>query len=60
MNKIATYLSSYFGDDNITNYPGLFKKHGPPESLEYIIDCANHGVMFDSKDELMTLDLRRL
>jgi hypothetical protein len=60
VNKFVNALSNYFSNDTISHYPGLVKRHGQPESLEYVIDCANHRVMFDSKDELDTIDMRRL
>ena len=60
MNKIISYLSQYFGNDNNAKYPGVFKRTRKPESLQYAIDSANIGVIFNSPDELDSMDVTRL
>jgi hypothetical protein len=60
MNKIIDYLSQYFGNDNSARYPGVFKRTRLPETLDYAINSANHGVVFASRDEFDSVDITRL
>jgi hypothetical protein len=60
MNKVINYLSQYFGADNSAKYPGVFKNTRLPQTLEFAINSANHGVMFAGRDEFEMLDVTRL
>ena len=60
MSKILDYLSQYFGNDNLAKYPGLIRRSEKPQSFEFSIEQANHGVIFTRRDELDTFDWKKI
>ena len=60
MNRIANYISCYLMNHDHSNYPGLYSKTEPQDSLIYNLELARTAVFFHPRIESDHLDLRNL
>lgn len=59
MTNVLSYLSKYFGNKDLSEFPGLLEK-SQPKSLDIAIIQANYSVLYDLSNETRIIDWKSL
>ena len=59
MNRILGYISQYFGNRDLADYPGLLTKPRP-KNLDCVIVRASYSVLYDMANEPRTIEWKDL